>query len=401
MDPYAVLGVSREATAGEIKKAYLKLAKQYHPDKNPDGANAEKFKEISAAYDILGDEEKKKLYDQYGEEGLAAGGPPRSQGDILGGLFGDLFHGGSRRSGPRKGEDMMYKLQVTLKDLYNGKTSKLRATRNVICTKCQGSGSKRPGIEATCKVCNGRGIRVIVRQLGPGMMQRMEAPCGECQGRGEIIAEKDRCLNCKGKKVTPESIDLEIHIDKGMDTGHKVVFHGKANQEPGATPGDVVIQFTQKQDPTCPFIRKGDDLVLKHTLTLSEALTGYRFSVTHLDDRVLIIQSNSDDIVKPGDIRVIEGEGFPKHKNPYLKGNLYIVFQIEFPKELTPEVQSQLASILPPKPAVPASDGDVEECVAKPFREGIDEIGQRTEHHRDATASDDEEQEGRTGCVHQ
>jgi len=297
---------------------------------------------------------------------------------------------------------MTYKLGVSLKDFYNGKTTKLRATRNVICAKCNGSGSKRPGLEATCKSCNGRGIRVIVRQIGPGMVQRMETACNDCFGRGEIIAEKDKCGECKGKKVNPEAIDLEINIDKGMQSGQKVVFHGKANQEPGVVPGDIVILLTEKEDPSCSFVRKGDDLILKHTLTLSEALTGFRFPVTHLDDRVLIIESQPNDIVKPGDIRVIEGEGFPKHKNPYLKGNLYIKFHIEFPAQLDAEVQSKLIELLPAKPAFVDIEGEIEECVAKPFREGVDLIGQKSEAFRDATASDDEDQgDGRPGCVHQ
>jgi DnaJ family protein A protein 2 len=298
---------------------------------------------------------------------------------------------------------MVYKLQITLKEFYNGKVSKLRATRNVICTKCQGSGSKRPGVETTCRTCNGRGVRVIVRQLGPGMMQRMEAACNDCQGRGETIPEKDKCGSCKGKKVAAEATDLEINIDKGMSSGQKIVFHGKANQEPGVTPGDIVIVLQEKEDPSCPFIRKGDDLIYKHNLTLSEALTGYRFPLTHLDDRVLIIQSQPNDIVKPGDIRIIDGEGFPHHKNPFLKGNLYIKFHIEFPtpEQITPSIQEKLIEVLPPKSTLQI-EGEVEECVAKPFRHGIDEIGQKSESHKDATASDDEDQnEGRAGCVHQ
>jgi len=262
---------------------------------------------------------------------------------------------------------------------------------------------KKPGVESTCKTCNGRGIRVIVRQLGPGMMQRMEAACNDCQGRGEIIPEKDKCLNCKGKKVIAESTDLEINVDKGMTNGQRITFHEKANQEPGVTPGDIIILLQEKDDGSCPFVRRGDDLIYKHNLTLSEALTGYRFPLTHLDDRVLVIQSQPNDIVKPGDIRIIDGEGFPKYKNPFLKGNLYIKFHIEFPtaEQLSEEVQQKLIELLPPKPTSDIQE-EVEECIAKPFREGIDEIGNKGESHRDATASDDEEQtEGRAGCVHQ
>lgn len=401
---YDVLGVAPDASQGQIKKAYLKLAKQYHPDKNPDGRFADKFKEISAAYEVLGDEEKRGLYDQYGEEGVAAGGPPGGGGaDLFGNIF-DVLNGGGGRRGPRKGEDMVYKLGITLKEFYNGKTTKLRATRNVVCGKCQGSGAKKPGMEVTCKTCNGRGVRVILRQLGPGMMQRMEAACNECNGRGETISEKDKCQTCKGRKVAPDELNLEVHIDKGMKSGQKITFNGRANQEPGITPGDIVIVLQEKADSSCQFARKGDDLIYQKNLTLSEALTGFRFAITHLDGRVLVVESEPEDIVKPGDIRIIEGEGFPKHKNPFLKGNLYIKFKVIFPEseDLKEEgVKKQLIDLLPPKPKCDVNEDETEDCVAKPFREGIDEIGRQDAHARDATNSDDEEQEGRAGCVHQ
>jgi len=390
-----------------IKKSYLKLAKQYHPDKNPDGRFADKFKEISAAYEILGDQEKRKLYDQYGEEGVAAGGPPGGPGgaDLFGNIF-DVFNGGGGgRRGPRRGEDMVYKLGITLKEFYNGKTTELSATRNILCPRCEGTGARRAGMEVTCRTCNGRGVRVILRSLGPGMMQRMEVQCNECGGRGEIISEKDKCPKCKGKKVISDVLKLECHIDKGMRAGQKITFPGKANQEPGIKPGDIVIVLQEKPDPSCKFMRKGDDLIYQKDLTLSEALTGYRFEITQLDGRSLIVESEPGDIVKPGDIRVIEGEGFPKHKNPYLKGNLYIKFKLVFPEseDLQDEdVKKQLIDLLPPKPECNIDDDEEhEECVAKPFREGIDEIGRQDAFSRDATNSDDEEQEGRANCVHQ
>lgn len=402
---YDTLGVSPDASQIQIKKAYLKLAKQYHPDKNPDGRFADKFKEISAAYEVLGDEEKRSLYDQYGEEGVAAGGPPGGHGaDLFGNIF-DVLNGGGGRRGPRRGEDMVYKLGITLKEFYNGKTTKLRATRNVLCAKCQGSGAKKPGMETTCKTCNGRGVRVILRQLGPGMMQRMEAACNDCMGRGETISEKDKCVKCRGRKVAPEELNLEVNIDRGMRSGQKITFNGKANQEPGIMPGDIVIILQEKPDSSCQFVRKGDDLIYHKDLTLSEALTGYRFDITHLDGRILIIESEPSDIVKPGDIRVVEGEGFPKHKNPYLKGNLYIKFKLIFPEAedlKDDDVKKQLIDLLPPKPEFTVDDDEeTEECVAKPFREGIDEIGRQDAYSRDATNSDDEDQEGRAGCVHQ
>jgi len=298
---------------------------------------------------------------------------------------------------------MGHKIQVTLSDLYNGKSTKIRATRNMICDKCSGTGAKRAGIEATCKSCNGRGVRVITRQIGPGMIQRMESACQDCQGKGETIAEKDKCVKCRGKKVYPDALELDVNIEKGMKNGQKITFTGKAHQEPGLTPGDIIIIIQEK--PHDLFIRKGDDLVMKRDLTLSEALAGYSFNVTHLDDRVLVIKSQPNDIVKPGDIRIIEGEGFPKHKNPFLKGNLYIKFNVVFPlpEQLNQADRENLAKILPPGAAKEMNDEEEhEECVARPFQEGVDQIGAKAADHRDATHSDEEETEGRNAqCVHQ
>lgn len=405
---YDVLGVPTSATGPQIKKAYMKLAKQYHPDKNPSEEAAEKFKEISAAYEVLSNSEKRELYDKYGMQGLKDGGPPQDPfGGLMGGLFG-MGGGGRQRSGPKVAEDMQFKLGVTVKEFYNGKTTKLRATRNILCEKCKGTGSKKPGVDVVCKTCNGRGIRIIVRQLGPGMMQRMEAPCGECNGRGETIAEKDKCLGCKGKRVLPDSTTLEVNIDKGMKPGQRVTFHGKGNQIPDGRPGDIVIILAEKQDNSCKFVRRGDDLVYNHKLTLSEALTGYCFPITHLDDRVLVIQSMPGDIVKPygnDNKRVIEGEGFPKHKNPFLKGSLYVLFDIIFPdtEDLKDEkIRNDLIAILPPKPNNMVDDDEAEECMAKPFDPAQHEIGRKDRSGHDATASDDEDEgHGQAGCVHQ
>ena len=261
-------------------------------------------------------------------------------------------------------------------------------------------------MDYSCKSCDRKGVRVIVRQVVPGMVQRMEAPCSDCNGRGDCIPDKERCVKCRGKKIIDDTIDLEVHIDKGMQSGQKISFYGKAHQGPGETPGDITIVLQESKHFKSDFTRHGDDLVFQHRLTLAEALTGYRFPITHLDDRVLVIESMCDDVVKPGGIRIIENEGFPKFKNPILKGNLYIKFKIIFPEanDLQDErVRAKLMELLPSKPNsnifIPE---DAEECVARPFCEGIDEIGRRDASHRDATASDDEEVgEGRAGCVHQ
>jgi DnaJ family protein A protein 2 len=222
---YELLGVEPTADAEAIKKGYRKMAVKYHPDKNPNNPQAqEKFKEVGEAYEVLSNPEKRKLYDQYGKEALKDGGHASAEdifSQFFGGGFSSFFGGGGNR-GPRKGDDIVHEIQCTLEDLYKGKTTKLAVTRSVICTKCEGSGTRDPSVASgKCKTCEGRGIRLIVKQLGPGMIQQMQTVCSDCGGKGETIKEEDKCKNCKGKKVTKEKKILQVFVEKGMKHGQK------------------------------------------------------------------------------------------------------------------------------------------------------------------------------------
>ena len=185
---YTILGVSKDATPAQLKKSYYQLAKELHPDKHPDDPEAlKKFQEVSHAYEVLSDSEKRNLYDQYGEEALQ-GGAPTDATSIFeqmfgGGIFGDAFGGGKRR-GPQKGDDIVFNLGVTLKDLYNGITKKLKVKKRVICDKCGGKGCKGNATAKECSGCNGQGIKITRRQIGPGMVQQMQSHCNDCQGKG-------------------------------------------------------------------------------------------------------------------------------------------------------------------------------------------------------------------------
>uniref|UniRef100_A0AAZ3RW53 DnaJ heat shock protein family (Hsp40) member A2a n=1 Tax=Oncorhynchus tshawytscha TaxID=74940 RepID=A0AAZ3RW53_ONCTS len=217
---YDILGVSPTATENELKKSYRKLAKEYHPDKNPNAGD--KFKEISFAYEVLTNPEKKELYDRYGEQGLREGGGGGGGMDDIfshifgGGLFG--FMGGqgrSRNGGRRRGEDMVHPLKVSLEDLYNGKTTKLQLSKNVLCGTCNGQGGKTGAVQK-CVACRGRGMRIMIRQLAPGMVQQMQSVCTDCNGEGEVINEKDRCKKCEGMpqyRNPFEKGDLYIKFD--------------------------------------------------------------------------------------------------------------------------------------------------------------------------------------------
>ncbi|CAG9567029.1 unnamed protein product [Danaus chrysippus] len=219
---YEILGVSRSASDSEIKRNYHKLAKEFHPDKNP--AAGDRFKEISYAYEVLSDPKKRQTYDKYGLKGLQEGG----QGggfpgeDFFGHIFGDIFGmGGSGRGrGRARGEDTIHPLKVTLEDMYVGKTTKLQLSKNVICGPCKGEGGK-PGSVIPCKECHGQGIKVWYQQIGANMTRQCQTRCSACQGQGETINEKDKCPKCKGKKVLNETKILEVHVEKGMRENQK------------------------------------------------------------------------------------------------------------------------------------------------------------------------------------
>jgi len=401
---YKILEVSPDASEAEIKKSYRKLAIKYHPDKNAgDPAAVEKFKEISAAYDVLSDPEKKKIYDTYGEEGLKnmGGAGDFNPASVFSRFFGEDFFGGGGRQkrGPRKADDMVYKLGATLRDLYNGKTKKLKISRNIICDECDGKGGTKEGAVQNCTPCKGSGKKVTLRQLGPGMIQQMQTVCPDCHGKGEIIDAKYRCKKCKGEKVVPDNEIVEVCIDKGMKSGQKITIYGKGEQAPGVQPGDLIIVVEEVRDPSEQFVRDGKDLHYRHELTLSEALTGYEFTITHMDGRVLVIRSQPGEIVKPGDIRVIENEGMPQYKSPFDKGRLYLKLDILFPTaaQLTPDVLKKIEALLPPKPRLGTLPEEHEDVHAIPF----DPMDTHENGHHSTHDDDEEEHGNQARCVHQ
>ncbi|KAL1498347.1 hypothetical protein ABEB36_009160 [Hypothenemus hampei] len=405
---YEILGVSRNASDNEIKKQYRKLAKEFHPDKNPEAGD--KFKEISYAYEILSDPKKRQTYDRVGLKGMQEGVHDGFGGDDLlshlfgGGLFGGFGGFGGGGSGARRrqrGEDTIHPLKISLEDLYNGKTAKLQLSKNVICTSCNGQGSKNGQAAEKCHSCNGCGIKVNYRPLGPGMVQQVQSSCSECRGSGEVIKEKDRCVTCKGKKVCNETKILEVHVDKGMRDNQKIVFRGEGDQQPDVEPGDVVIILQQK--PHELFERSDSNLHIKHTITLTEALCGFSFVVHHLDKRDLLIKQPPGSVIKPNDIKKVSGEGMPIYKNPFEKGDLYIAFQIKFPeRHFAPEsTLLSLEKLLPARPTFVAPEGEhVEEVDLVDY--DPNDRSSSSAHRGEAYASDDEDRHGSgMQCVHQ
>jgi len=396
---YDILGVSPTASTNEIKKQYKRLARQYHPDKA--GAEfEEKFKEISIAHDVLTDQKKRDLYDRYGEKGLQEGGVGAGMEDILNHIFGgggggmggmggmggfdNMFGfspfgmgGGRRRHQRRRGEDTVHPLRVKLEDLYKGKVSKLKLRKKVLCSQCDGTGGKGNAVQK-CYSCNGNGMKISIQPIGPGMVQQVQRVCPDCQGEGEVIDPKNRCKKCLGKKVGEETKILEVRVNKGMMDGEKITFRGEGDQQPGVETGDVVIVVQQL--PHEQFTRKGDNLMMKLNIGLTEALCGFKIPIKHLDGRELIISNPQGKIIEPGSSKFIMGEGMPRHRDPSERGNLFIEFEVIFPQNdfLPHDKLPQLAKLLPERPEVmdiPDNEVKIDECHLIELHESMDEGG--------------------------
>ncbi|KAF7984077.1 hypothetical protein HWV62_17638 [Athelia sp. TMB] len=353
---YDLLEVPVDASESDLKKAYRKKALRLHPDK---GGDPDKFKEVTHAYEVLSDPDKRSIYDARGEAGLSETGgmggmDPQDLFSQLfgggggGGGFGGGFFGGGggggRSQGQRKTKDLVHRVHVTLEDLYKGKTTKLALTRNALCVKCHGKGGKEGAVKP-CGGCQGRGVKVTLRQMGP-MIQQIQSNCDDCSGSGEIINAKDRCNTCKGKKVMPEKKLLEVHIDKGMKGGETIQFSGESDQAPGAVTGDVIIVIEEK--PHERFKRQDTDLITDVEVDLLTALGGGQLAIKHLDDRALIVNLVPGEVIKNDELKVIRGQGMPskRHHEP---GDMFVKFTVKFPEHMDPAVISHLEKALPPR----------------------------------------------------
>lgn len=397
---YDVLEIKPGATEAEIRKAYRKLAMKFHPDKNshnPDAAD--KFKEVGHAYEILSDPQKRQIYDQYGEEGLEGGagmGGGMSAEDLfsqffggMGGGMGNMFSGGSmQQQGPKRSRDIVHIHKVSLEDLYKGKTSKLALQKSVLCSKCDGRGGKEGAVKK-CSGCNGVGMKTMMRQMGP-MIQRFQTVCPDCSGEGEIIRDKDRCKHCHGKKTVQERKVLHVPVDKGMQDGQKITFSGEGDQGPDIIPGDVVFVIEQKKHDR--FERKGDDLFYKAEIDLLTALAGGQIVIEHLDERFLQVSILPGEVISPGSVKQITGQGMPSYRHHDM-GNLYIHFNVKFPEDNfnTTENILKLEEILPPRniPMI-SPDAMVEDVVLEP----VDPQQHGRSQHGAQSADEDEDMHG-------
>ena len=238
---------------------------------------------------------------------------------------------------------------VTLEELYNAAVRKLALQKSIICDKCEGRGGKK-GATEKCVTCRGHGIEVKIHMIAPGMAQQIEQVCSHCHGQGEIINPKDRCKTCNGKKTVRERKILEVHLEKGMRDGQKIIFSGEGDQEPELQPGDIVIVLDEQEHPV--FKRSKQDLIMRMPLQLVEALCGFQKVIKTLDNRDLVVTCLPGEVIKHDSFKYIMGEGMPQYKNPFEKGRLIIQFQIIFPDKLPQLIIPDLEKCLPPRPVV-------------------------------------------------
>ncbi|KAK8844597.1 hypothetical protein IAR55_006444 [Kwoniella newhampshirensis] len=337
---YSVLGVKRDASDADIKKAYRKLSKKYHPDINPDEAAHERFIEVAKAYEVLSETETRTIYDRHGEEGLKQheaqkqGGGPQ---DMFARFFGQ---GGGQQE--QRGPGLLTNLEVSLADMYTGRTVEFQIPRKIICTHCHGSGAETDRDIHECDRCGGRGITVQKHQVFPGMFTNVQMTCPHCGGKGKRITR--HCHLCHGGKTIDTQHTLAVHIPAGAPEGFEEVFHGEADEGVDWEAGDVIVRVrSRKEDVDGGWGRKESGLLGRVTLSVAEALLGFERNMTHLDGRQITIGRRGT--TQPNEVEVIEGEGMPSYMD-VPQGDLYIEYSVVFPAKVSESTQEKLRDIL-------------------------------------------------------
>jgi len=343
-DYYEVLGVDRNASDADIKKAYRKLAKQYHPDLNPGDKTAEaKFKEINEAYEVLSDSQKRSRYDQFGHAGVDPNGFTGSGfGDFDFGGFGDIFEtffgGGFGRSarsrnGPQKGADLKYSVEIAFEEAAFGVEKEIVINRNELCKECKGTGAKAGTSPVTCKQCGGTG-QIQYKQSTPfGQFVNIKT-CDLCRGEGKVIM--DPCPSCKGRGKVRKSVKIKINIPAGIDDGQTISLRGEGDPgSKGGPPGDLFVTVHVKAHPI--FKRQGNDVILDIPITFVQAAIGAELEIPTLDGKV---KYNLPEGTQTGTTFRLKGKGIP-----YLRGNgrgdQYVRVEVEVPRKLN-EKQKEL-----------------------------------------------------------
>jgi DnaJ family protein A protein 2 len=375
-DYYGILGVSKDADESTLKKAYYKLAQKWHPDKNPENKEeAEaKFKEITEAYGMLSDPQKRQQYDQFGVcDGEA---PDFSQGfpdlsEMFGGGFpfggmggfpfgnmsgmGGMGGMGGMRGRTEQKQTQEVRVKLKLSEIYNGTNKSIDISVDDMCQGCDGSGSKTKSREK-CQACQGRGIRVTIRQMGPGMIAQQQSPCDVCHQKGTVIKPSDICQICNGKCVISTKLNKTLNINKNFDHETVMLLKNSGNYNPESKlKADINIAFKisdlEKYNLT---IKNSHDFVLEQNINIGEALTGYSmYWDSHPDGNKYYFKIH--DVIKDGDVKFIKNLGLPENNGKKSgRGKLYIKFNYIYPSN-TLDSES-LKTFIKNKDSKPTSD---------------------------------------------
>jgi molecular chaperone DnaJ len=346
-DYYEILGVARTATEQEIKSAYRKMAMKHHPDKNPGNKEAEElFKEAAEAYSVLGDQEKRSMYDRYGHAGVGYSGQEGFSGfnpdlfsdfsDVLGSFFfGDFFGSSSRRrrSGPVKGADLQYHLQITLEETIKGTEKQILIPRLDSCEACSGTGSTSTQGKMSCPTCNGYG-QVRYSQ---GFVT-IARTCPQCSGSGQVL--RDPCKNCNGSGRVEKQKEISVKIPPGIDTGNRLKLKGEGEAGiRGGVQGDLYIFVEVKDHPV--FSRKGFDLYCEQEVTMLQAALGDMITIHTPDgeEKVKLLEGS-----QPETTLTIRGKGVP-YVNSYGRGDLHVQIKIKIPSNFSSQEKKLLREL--------------------------------------------------------
>lgn len=333
-DYYEVLGVPKDVGEDEIKKAYRKLARKYHPDVNKEDKNAaEKFKEVTEAYEVLRDSEKRAKYDQFGHAGVDPNGFGAGDFGGFGGFggFSDIFDifggfGQSGRSGPVRGSDLRYDLFITLEEAAFGAEKEIEITKRETCGHCRGSGAKPGTRPKTCAACGGTGQVRKVQNLGPMQFTNV-VTCNTCGGRGTIV--EDPCPKCHGRGQVKADRKIKVTIPAGVDTGQRLRVNDEGEPgDRGGPPGDLYVMINVK--PHKLFIRRGDDLIYEAPISFVQASLGDEIEIPTLEEKVKL---KIPEGTQPGSTFRLKSKGIQRIRG-YGRGDLNVLVSVVIPKKL-------------------------------------------------------------------
>lgn len=349
VDYYKVLELSAasslDITDQDIKRAYRRLSRKYHPDVAASEAERERFNLINRAYEVLSDRKKRKMFDMRGEEGLEqlkeAEANPHNRGNPFAALFG------MRSDDGVKAQDLHLNIEVPLSFFFTGGVANVTYEKQVVCRSCHGSGAAPGSTPQRCSHCGGQGVLVSRLQLAPGMFQNVQQRCPHCQGEGERPGKL--CPVCKGRRVLPRTpVKVAVEIEAGMEEGRELLYELEGEELPDRLPGNLHLRLGTQPHPVFTRRRNQLDLDMKLRITLREALLGFRRTQRHLDDlETFEIANPAGEVTQHGEVLKIEGKGMPKHNFPSERGDLYVTVEVEMPYALTEEQRRAVDAILP------------------------------------------------------